>query len=167
MRIDQGAADALIGCDIVVSSSPKASGTYGPRMRAVVNTAEMPTGDIVRHRDASLETTARLRRLERVVGADNLRSLDANRLSDALFGDTVFANVIMLGAAWQQGLVPVSSDGADARDRVERRCRRAKQAGFCERTPRRRGSGFCGVDYWDTPARRRRWTKSSPAAPIS
>src|SRR5207244_6946208 len=27
VRIDQGAADALIGCDIVVSTSPKASGT--------------------------------------------------------------------------------------------------------------------------------------------
>ncbi|MGH6643126.1 MAG: DUF6537 domain-containing protein, partial [Bradyrhizobium sp.] len=109
VRIDQGAANALIGCDIVVSSSPKASGTYGPGMRAVVNTAEMPTGDIVRHRDASLQTTTRLRHLEHVVGPDNIRSLDANRMSDALFGDTVFANVIMLGAAWQQGLVPVSS----------------------------------------------------------
>jgi indolepyruvate ferredoxin oxidoreductase len=110
VRIDQGAANALIGCDIVVSSSPKASGTYGPGMRAVINTAEMPTGDIVRHRDASLQTTTRLRHLERVVGSDNVGSLDANRLSDALFGDTVFANVIMLGAAWQQGLVPVSSE---------------------------------------------------------
>ena len=110
VRIDQGAADALIGCDIVVSTSPKASGTYGPRMRAVVNTADMPTGDIVRHRDASLQTAARLRQLERVVGSDQLLSLDANRLSDALFGDTVFANVIMLGAAWQQGLVPVTSN---------------------------------------------------------
>jgi indolepyruvate ferredoxin oxidoreductase len=110
VRIDQGTADALIGCDIVVSSSPKASGTYGPGMRAVVNTAEMPTGDIVRHRDASLQTTTRLRHLERVVGPDNVRSFDANRLSDALFGDTVFANVIMLGVAWQQGLVPVSSE---------------------------------------------------------
>ncbi|MBR1147901.1 indolepyruvate ferredoxin oxidoreductase family protein [Bradyrhizobium sp. AUGA SZCCT0431] len=108
VRIDQGAANALIGCDIVVSSSPKASGTYGPGMRAVINTAEMPTGDIVRNRDASLEAVARLRHLERVVGSDNFRSLDANRLSDALFGDTVFANVIMLGAAWQQGLVPVT-----------------------------------------------------------
>ncbi|MGE9007604.1 indolepyruvate ferredoxin oxidoreductase family protein [Leptospira interrogans] len=108
VRIDQGAANALIGCDIVVSSSPKASGTYGPDMRAIVNTAEMPTGDIVRNRDASLEAAARLRHLERVVGSDNFRSLDANRLSDALFGDTVFANVIMLGAAWQQGLVPVT-----------------------------------------------------------
>lgn len=109
VRIDQGAADALIGCDIVVSTSPKASATYGPHLRAVVNTAEMPTGDIVRHRDASLETTTRLRRLQRVAGVENLMRLDANRISDALFGDTVFANVIMLGAAWQQGLVPVTS----------------------------------------------------------
>jgi indolepyruvate ferredoxin oxidoreductase len=110
VRIDQGAANALIGCDIVVSSSPKASSTYGPGMRAVVNTAEMPTGDIVRHRDASLQTSVRLRHLERVIGSDNVRSFDANRISDALFGDTVFANVIMLGVAWQLGLVPVSSE---------------------------------------------------------
>jgi indolepyruvate ferredoxin oxidoreductase len=42
------------------------------------------------------------------IGAHNIRSFDANRISDALFGDTLYANVIMLGAAWQQGLVPVS-----------------------------------------------------------
>ena len=32
----------------------------------------------------------------------------------------------MLGAAWQQGLVPVSLGGADAGDRVERRCGRRR-----------------------------------------
>jgi indolepyruvate ferredoxin oxidoreductase len=108
VRIDQGAADALIGCDVVVSSSPKASTVYRPGMRAVVNLAEMPTGDVVRHRDASLDTPARLRGIARVVGAENLTSFDANRVADVLFGDAVFANVIMLGAAWQQGLVPLS-----------------------------------------------------------
>jgi indolepyruvate ferredoxin oxidoreductase len=108
VRIDQGAADALIGCDIVVSSSPKASVSYGEAMRAVVNTAEMPTGDIVRHRDASLSAPARLKSIERLVGADHLASFDANRAAEALLGDSVFANVMMLGAAWQRGLVPVS-----------------------------------------------------------
>ncbi len=108
VRIDRGAADALIGCDIVVSSSAKAAATYHPLMRAVINTAEMPTGDIVRNRDASLNGPMRLRSIERVIGPGNVASLDANRMSDALFGDTVFANVIMLGAGWQQGLVPVS-----------------------------------------------------------
>ncbi len=110
VRIDRGSADALIGCDIVVSSSSKAMATYRPEMRAVINTAEMPTGDIVRNRDATLQGTLRLQSIERAVGPENIRSFDANRMSEALFGDTVFANVIMLGAAWQQGLVPLSRE---------------------------------------------------------
>lgn len=107
-RIDRGAADALIGCDIVVSSSPKASASYRPGMRAVVNLAEMPTGDIVRKRDASLHVDQRLAAIEGVTGKDALAAMDANRLSEKLMGDTVFANVMMLGFAWQKGLVPVS-----------------------------------------------------------
>jgi indolepyruvate ferredoxin oxidoreductase len=108
VRIDQGAADALIGCDLVVSSSPKASGTYRAGTRAVMNTAEMPTGDVVRFRDADLAGKARLRSIERVLGAGNLATINANALAEKLLGDTVYANVMMLGFAWQQGLVPVS-----------------------------------------------------------
>jgi indolepyruvate ferredoxin oxidoreductase len=108
VRIDHGAADALIGCDIVVSSWVKASTTFGPGMRAVLNMAEMPTGDVVRNRDAGLAAQTRKKGIEAVIGADNILSFDANHAADRLFGDTVFANVIMLGAAWQQGLVPVS-----------------------------------------------------------
>ncbi|MEW6639120.1 MAG: indolepyruvate ferredoxin oxidoreductase family protein [Pseudomonadota bacterium] len=108
VRIDDGAADALIGCDVVVSSSPKASTTYHAGMRAVVNTAEMPTGDIVRQRDADLAVGSRLAALRRTIGEAALATLDANALAERLCGDTVFANMIMLGAAWQLGLVPVS-----------------------------------------------------------
>ncbi|SDR02476.1 indolepyruvate ferredoxin oxidoreductase [Rhizobiales bacterium GAS191] len=108
VRIDQGAADALIGCDLVVSSSPKASSTYRAGTRAVINTAEMPTGDIVRSRDASLSMQARHDAIDNVLGAQNVASLDANRAAEALLGDAVFANMMMLGFGWQQGLVPVS-----------------------------------------------------------
>ncbi|MCP3419755.1 indolepyruvate ferredoxin oxidoreductase family protein [Bradyrhizobium brasilense] len=108
VRIDQGAADALIGCDLVVSSSAKASGTYRKGMCAAVNTAEMPTGDVVRFRDADLASPVRLRAIERVIGSGNLTMIDANALAERLLGDSVFANIMMLGFAWQQGLVPVS-----------------------------------------------------------
>ncbi|MDA4847242.1 indolepyruvate ferredoxin oxidoreductase family protein [Hoeflea poritis] len=108
VRIDDGSADALIAGDIVVSSSPKASRAYRPDMRAVLNLAESPTGDIVRNRDASLAVDRRRAEIEKAVGADNVAALDANRLSEKLLGDTVFANIILLGFAWQQGLVPVS-----------------------------------------------------------
>ena len=108
VRIDAGMADAVIGCDIVVSSSPKASGTYRRGTAVALNTASMPTGDLVLRRDAGLNIDGRRSAIEAAVGADNLAAFDANRASESLFGDAVFANVMMLGFAWQRGLVPVS-----------------------------------------------------------
>jgi len=109
VRIEQAAADALIGCDLVVSSSPKASRTYrAGKTRALVNSAQMSTGDFVRHRDADLRARERLAAMRDVVGAANLSSMDANAMAGKLLGDTIYANVLLLGAAWQQGLVPVS-----------------------------------------------------------
>lgn len=109
VRIEKARADALIGCDLVVSSSPRASATYAPgETRAVVNTAEMATGDFVRHRDASLRAPERIRAIRDVVGAQNLAALDANAMAEKLLGNTIYANVLLLGAAWQLGLVPVS-----------------------------------------------------------
>ena len=108
VRIDVGSADAVIGCDIVVSSSPKASKCYHRGTRVALNLAEMPTGDIVRSRDASLSVEARQAVIAAAVGCENLAAFDANRAAERLLGDSVFANVMMLGFAWQQGLVPVS-----------------------------------------------------------
>ncbi|MGI9234017.1 MAG: indolepyruvate ferredoxin oxidoreductase family protein, partial [Woeseiaceae bacterium] len=109
VRIEPARADALIGCDLVVSSSPKASITYQrDRTRALVNSAEMMTGDFIRHRDANLRGADRVAAIAQAVGEKNLQTLDANTLSARLMGDTIFANVLMLGAAWQSGLVPVS-----------------------------------------------------------
>ncbi|TKZ22551.1 indolepyruvate ferredoxin oxidoreductase family protein [Shimia litoralis] len=108
VRIGQGAADAVIGCDIVVSSAAKASVHYRKGTGVVLNRAEMPTGDLVLHRDASLKVDAREAVIRQAVGDENVHGFDANAVAEALLGDSVFANVMMLGFAWQRGLVPVS-----------------------------------------------------------
>jgi indolepyruvate ferredoxin oxidoreductase len=109
VRIDKAQADALIGCDLVVSSSAKASSTYRPgSTRAVLNTTEMATADFVRYRDASLQADERVESIGRVVGAQNLSTVAANQIAEALLGNTIYANVLMLGYAWQKGLVPLS-----------------------------------------------------------
>jgi indolepyruvate ferredoxin oxidoreductase len=113
VRIEQGSADAVIGCDIVVSSSPKASVHYQNGTQVVLNRAEMPTGDVVLRRDASLSVDAREEAIARVVGAENLSGFDANAAAETLLGDAVLANVMMLGFAWQKGLVPVSAGALD------------------------------------------------------
>jgi indolepyruvate ferredoxin oxidoreductase len=50
----------------------------------------------------------REKEIEAVVGAENLSGFNANEAAEALLGDAVLANVMMLGFAWQKGLVPVS-----------------------------------------------------------
>jgi indolepyruvate ferredoxin oxidoreductase len=111
VRIEKGRADALIGCDLVVSSSPKASITYQlNHTRALLNTAEMPTGDFVRRRNADLRVDERVTAIANAVGEQNLATLDANALAGRLMGDTIYANMMMVGAAWQRGLIPLSLD---------------------------------------------------------
>ena len=48
--------------------------------------------------------------ISNVVGAHNFEALDANALAEKLMGNTIYANVLLLGAAWQNGMVPVSLD---------------------------------------------------------
>lgn len=109
VRTEKARADALIGCDLVVSSSPRASATYLPGYtRAVVNTAEMLTGDFVKHRDANLRGSDRVNAIRDLVGEQNFSALDANAVAEKLLGNTIYANVLLLGCAWQRGLVPVS-----------------------------------------------------------
>jgi indolepyruvate ferredoxin oxidoreductase len=109
VRIEKARADALIGCDLVVSSSPKASITYQlDHTRALLNTAEMPTGDFVRRRNADLRVDERVAAVAKAIGEKNLATLDANALAARIMGDTIYANMMMVGAAWQSGLIPVS-----------------------------------------------------------
>ena len=108
VRIEARGAEAVIACDAVVASSPKASLHYREGTSVVLNRAEMPTGDLVLHRDADLKIDAREGLIRDTVGPDNVTGFDANRVSERLMGDSVFANIIMLGAAWQRGMVPVS-----------------------------------------------------------
>ncbi len=111
VRIDKQQADALIGCDLVVSSSPKASSRLrAGHTRVVLNTTEMSTADFVKFRDASLRATDRVNAIRDVVGKQNLSTIAANQLAESLLGNTIYSNVLMLGCAWQSGLLPLSMD---------------------------------------------------------
>ena len=108
-RIAAGAADAVIGCDAVVSASPQAMKTYRKGTAAILNHAEMTTGEIVRNRDLDLQMEDRIAAIAAACGADRLDGFDAGHLAETLLGDSVYANMIMLGAAWQAGMLPVSA----------------------------------------------------------
>ena len=70
----------------------------------------MTTADFVKHRDANMQAQERIAAVRRIVGKDNLTTLNANAVAEKLLGNTIYANVMMLGCAWQKGLVPVSHE---------------------------------------------------------
>jgi indolepyruvate ferredoxin oxidoreductase len=109
IRISAGEADAVIGGDLVVTASPKVQGVMEPgRTGVVCNTHEIPTGEFTRDTEFTLPVSAMEKAIERRVGADRLALIDATRLAERLMGDAIFSNVMLLGAAWQAGLVPLS-----------------------------------------------------------
>ncbi|MEL6884791.1 MAG: indolepyruvate ferredoxin oxidoreductase family protein [Pseudomonadota bacterium] len=110
IRVATGEADALIGGDLVVSAGSKTLGlTSSGRTGAVVNSHEIITGDFTRNTEFALPSDrltlalqARLR--------DRVDMFDASDLAKATMGDSIFSNMMIFGAAWQRGLVPLSLD---------------------------------------------------------
>jgi indolepyruvate ferredoxin oxidoreductase len=111
IRISAGEADAVIGGDLVVTAAPKTLGAMERgRARVLCNTHEIITGEFTHNTEFKLPSTALKLALERRVGAEALSMIDATALAEGLLGDAIYANVLLLGAAWQAGMVPLSAE---------------------------------------------------------
>ncbi len=108
IRVATGEADAVIGGDLVVSAGAKTLGLMARgRTGAVVNSHEIVTGAFTHDPNFRIPTEDLTAALGRRLG-DRLQSFDATALAQVAMGDTIFSNMIVLGAAWQTGLLPVS-----------------------------------------------------------
>ncbi|WP_164662172.1 indolepyruvate ferredoxin oxidoreductase family protein [Tropicibacter sp. Alg240-R139] len=107
-RIAAGEANAMIGCDLVVAAGDEALSKLTPgNSVAVTDTTVVPTSEFSQNPDWTLSGDEQVERLTRMLG-DDVVALDAQTLAAKLMGDQVFANMLLLGAAWQQGGVPLS-----------------------------------------------------------
>ncbi|HKL06598.1 MAG TPA: DUF6537 domain-containing protein, partial [Roseovarius sp.] len=108
IRVALGEADALIGGDLVVSAGAKTLGlTRTGRTGAVVNSHEIITGEFTRNTEFRLPTDQLKLSLEARL-QDKVQMFDAHELAKATLGDSIYSNMIVFGAAWQRGLVPLS-----------------------------------------------------------
>ena len=109
VRIDTQQADAILACDAVVAAQPEplAAVRHG-RTRILANVYETPVAESLKNPDADLKTELLLAKLRFAAGDDRVETFDAQGLSEDFLGDTVTANVLAMGYAWQRGLVPIS-----------------------------------------------------------
>ncbi|MFT4008622.1 MAG: indolepyruvate ferredoxin oxidoreductase family protein [Nocardioidaceae bacterium] len=110
-KVGRGEADLYLGCDVLVAASDSNLAVASPaRTVAVVSTAEVPTGAMVTDTQVTFpsagETTGRIQAVTRQAGS---QFLDARRWTKDLFDDDQFANVFLVGVAYQTGALPLDA----------------------------------------------------------
>ncbi|RZL08854.1 MAG: indolepyruvate ferredoxin oxidoreductase family protein [Rubrivivax sp.] len=123
-RVAAAAAHLVIGCDPLVAAQPATLMTMSAgRTRVALNTHGAPTAAFVRdaqwqfpggHCDHIIEQAvmpghAGMAAAPSAASAGEfIGRLDAHELAVSLLGDSLYANPLMLGYAWQRGWVPLA-----------------------------------------------------------
>lgn len=107
-RITTGSADLLIAADNIVAGTVEGvvlcekDTTSG-----VVNSHLTPTQEFVRDRDFDFREWAVMGKIKEAVG-DDLLSHNFTEIAEAACGDAIATNIMMVGYAYQRGLLPIS-----------------------------------------------------------
>jgi indolepyruvate ferredoxin oxidoreductase len=110
IRIAQGTADLVLGCDVVTSAGDQIIAALDRgRGHAVINTHEMTTGAFTRDPDFKLPVNLMIERIRKSLPEENSAFVDATALARRDLGNTIGANMIVLGVAYQRGVLPVSA----------------------------------------------------------
>ncbi|MFT3666439.1 indolepyruvate ferredoxin oxidoreductase family protein [Piscinibacter sp.] len=107
-KVAAGRCDLLIGADAVVAGSSATLSRLHAQSLAIVNEDGSPTSAFIKSRDWATPLNDLLARLRSRVQQERVISLPAARIATRAFGDAIFANLVLLGVAWQSGRVPLS-----------------------------------------------------------
>ena len=114
IRIARGQADLILGCDLVTSAGDQMIAALNRQTgRAVINSAEMMTGDFTHDPDFRLPTDLMMERIRKSLPEGRSDFVDATRIARRRLGDTIGANIFVLGVAYQRGYLPLSAEAIE------------------------------------------------------
>lgn len=107
-RVGAGQANLVFACDLIAGVQAEVLDTVAAGKTLVVANSDMSaTAEFQSHRDFTVSQTVLVDRLRDKSGSDP-QLIAAASLSKELLGDSISANVLMLGYAWQLGAIPLS-----------------------------------------------------------
>lgn len=118
LRIPAGQSDLVLACDQIVGNSADVMASLDrDRTRLIANADVSITGDFVADRNAVVDTNLLARRIRQRVAEPNFIAFPFSRLAESLFGDSIAANFMMVGLAYQKGWLPLGLE--DLRHAIE------------------------------------------------
>jgi len=107
-RVNNGAAQVLLACDMLVAGGDKVLESLDPTItRAIINTEKNYTGDFTRDTDLAYPADSVIARLESRTRQEDTDFFNASRVAVKLLGDSLGANLMLTGFAWQRGMIPI------------------------------------------------------------
>jgi indolepyruvate ferredoxin oxidoreductase len=106
-----GEADCFLVFDLLAGTAPQNLSYARPdKTIAIVSTSRVPTGAMVASTEVQFPDVKELAAsVNRYTRKDENVSLDAVEMAETLFDDHMVANLLLLGAAYQAGAIPVSA----------------------------------------------------------
>ncbi len=114
-RIMAGNADLVLACDAVVAADKPTQTLMVPSRTAVVANADVaPTSDFVRNRDYDFKAASVERAIRKASNPNACDFIAADTVATALLGDAIGSNILLMGYAWQKGLIPLQRASIEA-----------------------------------------------------
>ena len=106
-KVGPGEAHTILACDLIAAVQPEVLRTIThDKTRIFGNLDTIATADFQSRRDLEISPEALVARLETAAGRSPAL-IPAASLSQELIGDSIAANMLMLGFAWQSGAIPL------------------------------------------------------------
>jgi indolepyruvate ferredoxin oxidoreductase len=112
-RIVTGTADLVIAADEVVAAAKETMTLCeSSRTHGVINSHVIPTADFILNRDFNFQSRKVNHVLETALRKDS-SFLDFTKPAETLLGDSIATNMMMMGYAYQKGLLPLSASSIE------------------------------------------------------
>lgn len=107
-HIAAGGARLILGCDMVTAAATGTLDRIQPgKTTAIINTHAMMSGDFTRDRQVTFPQQQLQTAISDSTGEAWCHFVNATTLAEQLLGNTIGANMFMLGYAWQKGTLPI------------------------------------------------------------
>jgi indolepyruvate ferredoxin oxidoreductase len=112
-RIVTGTADLVLAADEVVAASKDTiSLCESSRTAGIINSHVIPTADFILNRDFNFQSRKVNSVLETALRKDS-SFFDFTKPAEMLLGDSIATNIMMMGYAYQRGLLPLSAEAIE------------------------------------------------------
>jgi indolepyruvate ferredoxin oxidoreductase len=120
-KIGYGNADLILGFDLLgVAHADNLNRAHPSRTIAVINTAEIPTSNVVRGQSVLYGAGRLIDLIDACTRRGRNIYVDATRIAESLFSSHLAVNVFLLGVAYQGGLIPLSARAIEEAIRLNR-----------------------------------------------